>query len=113
MAKQTTPGYQYELAFDASPKARTDQPEMPAPPTSDHPMVAFAKQLLAPMRLPEVPPYEVPVLGGALRGADVLQRATIDAGSGLVGIGLQKLAEPFGGRGREEQAVTSAVTAET
>ena len=84
----------------------------PEPPAEEHPMILFARNLLAPLQ--NVEPYEVPVVGGALRGADFLQRSTIDAGSGLYGIGLQKLAEAAGGgRGREERAVTSAVTAET
>jgi len=86
-----------------------DRPEMPPPPVEDHPMTAFARDLLAPM-FQNFQPYETPILGGVLRGADIAQRATIDAGSGLVGIGLQKAAEAAGGgRGREEQAVTSAV----
>lgn len=111
MARQSHPSYDYQPAFDP-PMVSSDQPEMPPPPVEDHPMVAFAKNLLAPLQ--NVQPYEVPVVGAGLRGLDLLQRSTIDAGSGLYGIGLQKGAEMLGGgRGREEQAVTSAVTSET
>lgn len=110
-----TADYNYDSAFDPEDQRRRvaavfDEGTPPPPPTEDHPMVAFAKNLLAPLQQP----YEVPLLGAALRGADIVQRSTIDAASGLYGIGLQKGAEMLGGgRGREEQAVTSAVTSET
>lgn len=111
MARQSHPSYDYQPAFEP-PMVSSDQPEMSEPLISDHPMVQFGRNLLAPLQ--NVQPYEVPLVGGALRGADFLQRSTIDAGAGLFGIGLQKGAEMLGGgRGREEQAVTSAVTAET
>lgn len=67
------------------------------------------------------------VLGGAARGAiespigqaglaglQGIQNIAFDIPAGLFGIGLQKGAEAAGGgRGREEEAVTRAVTAET
>src|SRR5687767_11515917 len=36
-----------------------DRPELPPPPTEDHPMVQFAQRMLSPMRLPTTPLNEV------------------------------------------------------
>lgn len=89
----------------------------PPPPLNNNDPLGWFRQLIGPAATGQSStsgPLDIPALGGALRGLDTVQRVGIDAPEGLYGIGLQKLAElAGGGRGQQEQAVTSAVTSQT
>lgn len=113
-------------------------PEAPRPrsdPPPDNPILGFAQRIFGGQADPSgyVPFTDRlaqgagDVLGGAARGAiespigqaglaglQGIQNIAFDIPAGLFGIGLQKGAEAAGGgRGREEEAVTRAVTAQT